>query len=134
MRDERLDSSRKYMSDERFLIARMVLRRTSASPEPVMRDDIFVVAQLLSSRKGMCAELYSSRKVYATNMCFVSISLVQRWFTRRTELRDERFVLVAQRLSSRSSRDGLCATNFLSRLFLCDKIDLCATLYYSSRK
>ncbi|KAI5327760.1 hypothetical protein L3X38_027156 [Prunus dulcis] len=31
----------------------MVLRRTSASPEPVMHDDIFVVAQLISSRKGV---------------------------------------------------------------------------------
>ena len=102
-------SSRKQMSDETFLIALIFLRRTDVSATSFAGRIFFCRANISAPNKS------SSRKFYATNSCFVSISLVQRWFTRRTLLRDEVFYLVAQRLSSRSLRDGLCATNFLSR-------------------
>ena len=58
------------MSDENFLIARMVLRRTSTSPEQVLRDELFFVALFPSSRKYTCAEYFIVAQILCDEQLF----------------------------------------------------------------
>ena len=69
-------SSRNYMCDENFLIARIVLRRTYTSPEQVLRDELYFVALSLSSRKYTCAEYFIVAQIF---MRRTVVSSPHRW-------------------------------------------------------